>query len=49
MKKWVEDNVALIKTIPQDTLGEMREMILDGYRNGRPTKDTAKRFSISTA
>lgn len=42
LKKWIEDNVALIKTIPQDTLGEMREVILDGYRNGRLTKDIAK-------
>ena len=42
LKKWIEDNVALIKTIPQDTLGEMREVILDGYRNGKLTKDIAK-------
>lgn len=34
---WVSQNVALIKTIPQETLGGMREIVYEGYRNGRTT------------
>lgn len=34
---WVSQNVALIKTIPQSTLGKMREIVYEGYRNGRTT------------
>ena len=34
---WVSQNVALIKTIPQETLSGMREIVYEGYRNGRTT------------
>ena len=34
---WVSQNVALIKTIPQEPLSGMREIVYEGYRNGRTT------------
>lgn len=37
MKKWIDDNVDLIKTIPDDSLSKMRELVFEGYRNGTPT------------
>lgn len=40
--RWVEANVNLISTIPKNTLGEMENIILDGFRNGRPTKSIMK-------
>ena len=42
LEEWTRDNVDLIKTIPHDTLGKMREIVLDGYRNSRTTTDIVK-------
>jgi len=42
--KWVVDNVGLIKTIPQETLGKMREIIHVGYRAGASNKTIAKQI-----
>lgn len=42
LKEWVDSNVDLIKTIPQDSLGEMRELVLEGYREGKPTTTIVK-------
>lgn len=42
MEQWVDENVGLIVTIPQDTLGDMRRIVLEGYRNGMPTKSLVK-------
>ena len=39
---WIDYNVGLIKTIPQDSLDKMREVIYDGFTKGRLTKDIAK-------
>lgn len=39
---WTKENVDLIKTIPHDTLGRLREIVLDGYRNGRTTTKIVK-------
>lgn len=36
--RWVSDNVLKIKSIPQSAIDEMREIILNGYRNGRPIR-----------
>jgi SPP1 gp7 family putative phage head morphogenesis protein len=36
LDKWIADNVGLIKTIPQDTLGKMRDIVKQGYLNGSP-------------
>lgn len=50
LKQWVEDNVGLIKTLPQATLGNMRTAVLDGYMKGRTTgaivKLIQKQYSI---
>lgn len=40
--KWVEENVDLIKTIPKDSLAKMRELVLEGYRKGKPTTQIVK-------
>lgn len=46
--KWVVDNVGLIKTIPQETLGKMKEIIKQGYLNGATTKSmTAKIMDLN--
>ena len=51
--RWVEANVGLISTIPQSALGEMENIVLDGFRNGKPTssimKEIQKTYSISKA
>lgn len=44
MKQWIDDNVDLIKTIPKDSLGKMRETVFDGYRNGVSTTDIVKKI-----
>ena len=44
MRKWVEDNVGLIKTIPQESLGRMREIVLEGYMNGETTTSIVKKI-----
>lgn len=42
LRRWVDDNVQKIKSIPNDTLGSMREIILDGFRKGRTATDISK-------
>lgn len=44
MERWVEDNVALIKTIPQESLGRMRQIVLEGYQNGETTTAIVKQI-----
>lgn len=44
MERWVEDNVALIKTIPQESLGRMRQIVLNGYKNGETTTAIVKKI-----
>lgn len=36
IQRWIAENVAYIKSLPTETLGNMRQIILDGYLNGRP-------------
>lgn len=49
--RWVDDNVNLIRTIPGDTLGKMRDVVYEGYANGRTTtrmvKDIQRIYGIS--
>ena len=51
--RWVETNVSLISTIPKNTLDKMENIVLDGFRNGRPTssimKEIQKTYSVSKA
>ena len=39
---WIQENVDLIKTIPKDSLDKMRDIVYDGYVNGRTTTDMMK-------
>ncbi len=39
---WRDQNVDLIKTIPHDSLGKMRDIVYDGFTKGRTTKDIIK-------
>lgn len=49
--KWVEENVNLIKTIPEDTLDKMRDIIYDGFATGKTTtrivRDIQKAYGVS--
>jgi SPP1 gp7 family putative phage head morphogenesis protein len=45
--KWVADNVGLIKTIPHETLGKMREVVNGGYLRGATTKEIAREIQQS--
>lgn len=42
LDRWVSENAALIKTIPQDSLNEMREIVYEGYRTGQTTTSIVK-------
>lgn len=44
MEEWVDENVGLIKTIPQESLGKMRRIVLEGYRNGETTTSIVKKI-----
>lgn len=47
LERWVEYNVGLIKTIPQNTLGDMRDIIYDGYTAGMTTTAISKEIRKS--
>lgn len=40
--RWVDENVLLIKTIPSDTLGDMRTIVKEGFLNGKSTTSIMK-------
>ena len=42
LEDWTRQNVELIKTIPHQNLSRMREIALDGYRNGTTTTRIVK-------
>ena len=42
LEAWTQQNVGLIKTIPKESLDRMREIVMDGYRNGRTTTNIVK-------
>lgn len=39
---WVTDNVSLIKSIPQETLAKMQDIVLVGFRSGKTTTSIIK-------
>ncbi len=39
IKRWISENVSMIKSIPNQTLDNMRQIMLDGFMNGRSVKD----------
>lgn len=42
--EWVDRNVGLVSTIPQESLGRMREEVMECYEKGATTKELAKRL-----
>lgn len=51
LRRWVDENVQKIKTIPNDSLDSMRQIILDGYKKGRSIRDIStdiqKEYNVS--
>lgn len=51
LKKWVDENVSLISTIPEETLDKMRDIVYDGFANGKTTtrmvKEIQKVYGVS--
>lgn len=47
IRRWVSENVQMIKSIPNETLGEMREIILDGFKKGKTATDISKELQKS--
>lgn len=42
LDRWVDENVSLIKTIPADTLGDMRTIVKEGFVNGKSATSIMK-------
>lgn len=51
LRRWVDENVLKIKSIPNETLGEMQQIILNGYRQGASitqiTKQIQEQYKLS--
>lgn len=51
LRRWVDENVLKIKSIPTETMGEMQKIIMDGYRHGASitqiTKDIQDQYKLS--
>ena len=51
LKKWGEENVGLISSIPEDTLEKMKDIVYDGFTNGKTTtrmvKEIQRAYGIS--
>lgn len=51
LKKWIEENVGLISSIPEDTLEKMKDIVYDGFANGKTTtrmvREIQRAYSIS--
>lgn len=49
--KWVNENVSMISSIPDDTLEKMKDIIYDGFSNGKTTtrmvKEIQRAYGIS--
>ena len=44
IRKWIEENVQKIRTIPNQTLDEMREILNEGFRQGSSIRDISKKI-----
>lgn len=42
LEKWISSNVDLIKTIPKESLGKLKETVYSDYMNGRSTTNIVK-------
>lgn len=51
LHRWVDENVLKIKSIPNETLGEMQQIVLNGYRRGASitqiTKEIQEQYKLS--
>lgn len=51
LERWIDDNVSYVKSIPQDNLTELREIIFNAYQDGlsvtKLKNQIAKRFGVS--
>ena len=51
LQKWVDENVSLISTIPEETLDKMRDIVYDGFTHGKTTtrmvKEIQKVYGVS--
>lgn len=51
LKLWTDENASLISTLPEEVLGEMQNIVEDGFLNGRSNRDIVKdiqeRFNVS--
>lgn len=51
LQKWIDENVGLISSIPEDTLEKMRDIVYDGFTHGKTTtrmiKDIQRTYNIS--
>lgn len=49
--EWIDYNVSLISTIPEDTLEKMKDIVYDGFTKGKPTiqitKEIQRAYGIS--
>lgn len=42
LRRWVDENVLKIKSIPNEALGEMQQIVLNGYKSGATITDITK-------
>lgn len=51
LRRWVDENIQKIKSIPNDTLGSMQKIILDGFREGKTVtaiqKEIQNEYSVT--
>lgn len=51
LQRWIDENVGLIKTIPQEGLGKMKDIVYDGFTSGKTTtrivKDIRKVYGVT--
>ena len=47
LARWTDTNVGLIKTVPQSTLTEMRNIVQDSWQRGLLNQDISKRINDS--
>lgn len=47
LQRWVDENVLKIQRLPQDTLGDMKRIVLEGYRNGETVTTITKQIQNS--
>ena len=46
LEKWVSDNVDLIKTIPEDALEKMKDIVYEGFTSGKTTTRMVKEIRM---